>query len=167
MTESSQAVALQRLSVPKVARVPRRDFTDAERSTLIRVAQVLIPPRPGVPGCHELADFDERIAAATAILDPHFETIVECLAELSAATGDSLKPELVNRHETGDTGFYWVSMLLSGAYVYSENVAKRLNYPRPHRNPPNIIESVEALVSGGLLDPVLERGPLRCAAVHE
>ncbi|RAZ89417.1 hypothetical protein DPM33_17710 [Mesorhizobium hawassense] len=149
----------KRLSVSRPSAAPPRAFTEAELQTLRIVADTLIPPDGDFRSGSTLSKFDQLVTAAAAILDRHFDMLTGLLAELRATPQTEMWERLKRLEVENGEAFYVLSTLLVGAYIYSDEMKAELKYPAPHRNPPSLFDAADEL-SSGILDPVLERGPI-------
>lgn len=149
----------QRLSVSRPSSAPPRDFTEAELQTLRIVADTLIPSDVDFRSGSALSQFDQLVTRAAAILDRHFDMVTTVVGELSATPPSAMWERLKRLEAEDGEAFYYLSTLIVGAYIYSDEMKAELNYPAPHRNPPNLFDAADEL-SSGILDPVIERGPI-------
>lgn len=159
MVTVQQAHTNERLSVSMPRQAPPRNFTDLEMQTLRVVADTLIPAANGNPSGSGLAKFEGLVTRAAAILDKHFATLTAILGELSAIPSEQMWDRLRELEAQDNETFYLLSTLLAGAYLYSDEMKAELQYPAPHRNPPGLFDAADEL-STGILDPVIERGPI-------
>ena len=157
MVTSTPNPAPDRLSVSKPKKAPSRPFTMVEMETLRRVADTLIPAVEGSISGGSVADFENLATQAAGILDKSFADLVEALEHFSAVPQDRLWAALESYSAEEGGKFYTLSTLVVGIYLYSDEMKDTLNYPVPHRNPPDMFEVAEEL-SSGILDPVLSSG---------
>ncbi|RZF63641.1 hypothetical protein EWE75_15025 [Sphingomonas populi] len=143
-----------RLSVSRMSKTPPRAITPEEMATICRVADTLIPAGEGLLSGSAVGSFEALITRAAAILDKQFPTLVAALATLSTVPQDQLWGVLETMAAKNDPGFMTLSTVITGAYLYSEEIREQLNYPLPHRNPPDFFDAADEL-SSGILDPVM------------
>ncbi|MFE7422163.1 hypothetical protein [Rhodococcus sp. NPDC057529] len=151
--------SLQRLSAPTVRKTARRKLTDAEMQNLRRIAAALIPEAPGHIAADRIGTFEDLVDEALAVLDPHFDTIAVALESLQDVADEELFTSLKALDTTSPETFYPLSLLVVGVYLYSPEVEAKLQYPHPHRNPAGAMDAADEIESG-ILDPVIERGPI-------
>ncbi|MBY3301178.1 hypothetical protein HFO10_35760 [Rhizobium laguerreae] len=152
----------KRLSVSRPSAAPPRPFTDMELQTLRTVADALIPPQDDFRSGSAVSKFDQLVTNAAAILDKHFDLLTGVLEELRVTPGTEMWDRLKKLEAENGEAFYILSTLIVGAYIYSDEMKSELNYPTPHRNPPGLFDAADEL-SSGILDPVIERGPIYLA----
>lgn len=154
MANSVNSELPDRLSVSRMSKVPPRPITDEEMATMTRVADTLIPARDGMLSGSAVGNFEALITRATAILDKSFPDLVAALATLAPVPDDQLWDVLESMSAKNDPGFVTLTTVISGAYLYSDEIRKELNYPVPHRNPPDFFDAADEL-SSGILDQVM------------
>jgi hypothetical protein len=155
MANSMNGTPPDRLSVSRMSKAPPRPISDEEMATIRRVADTLIPSGDGLLGGSEVKDFESLITRAAAILDKQFPNLIAALATLSTVPQDQLWGALEAMAAQDDPGFFTLSTVITGAYLYSDEMREQLNYPVPHRNPPDFFDAADEL-SSGILDPVME-----------
>ncbi|MFC9549944.1 hypothetical protein ACFTWF_03750 [Rhodococcus sp. NPDC056960] len=168
MTRSTSVASpqIQRLSAPTVRKTARRNLTESELRDLRRIAASLIPGVPGRIAADQVATFDDLVHEALAIMDPHFDSIVAAIDRMSDVEDADMFAALRALDAESPTLFYPLSLLVAGVYLYSPEVEAVLQYPHPHRNPAGAMEAADEIESG-ILDPVIERGPIYVAAPTE
>ncbi|MGM4985921.1 MULTISPECIES: hypothetical protein [Rhizobium] len=159
MTNSGKLNSDKRLSVSRPASAPPRAFTQRELQTLRIIADTLIPQEGDFRSGSSVAEFNELVTKAAAILDKHFEMLTALLEVLGFTPATEMWARLRRLADEDGDGFYILSTLIVGAYIYSDEMKAELNYPVPHRNPPGLFDAADEL-SNGILDPVIERGPI-------
>lgn len=126
-----------------------------QRAVLAALADVLIPAAEGMPSASEAnahGKWLDRALAARRDLEP---VLARVLAEARGRDPD----EEVRRLDAEEPeAFAALMTLVAGAYTMNLKVRKRLGYPGQKHNPP-FPDEAEYYLDGGLLDPVLERGP--------
>lgn len=146
--------APDRLSVSRISKAPPRAISAEEMATIRRVADTLIPPGDGMLSGSAVTNFEALVTRAAAILDKQFPELIAALTLLSTVPQDQLWDVLESMSAKDDPGFNALSMIIAGAYLYSAEVREQLNYPLPHRNPPDFFDASDEL-SSGILDPVM------------
>lgn len=154
MVNSVNSDLPDRLSVSRMRKAPPRPITDEEMATIIRVADTLIPPGAGVLSGSAISNFESLVTRAAAILDKSFPDLVAALATLAPVPDDKLWEVLEGMSAKNDPGFVTLTTVISGAYLYSDEMRAQLNYPVPHRNPPDFFDAADEL-SSGILDQVM------------
>ena len=143
-----------RVSVSRLRKNPPRPLGPTEIETLRRVADTLIPPGHGVLSGSAIPEFEILVTKAAAILDKGFPQLVALLEELAPIADEGLWPALEAIAARDVAGFYTLSTIVAGAYLYSNEVREQLDYPLPHSNPPGLFDAADEL-SSGILDPVM------------
>lgn len=143
-----------RLSVSQPKKAPPRELTMDEMATMRRVADALIPSGDGVISGGSVNDFENLVTRAAAILDKTFPQLVAVLKTLSQVPQDDMWAALQKLSADDVAGFTTLSTLVAGAYLYSDEIKAELNYPAPHRNPPDFFDAADEL-SSGILDQVM------------
>lgn len=146
-----------RLSISVHSSKPRRPFSEEERRILRTVADCLIPAVDGYPSGSSVNGFDDLATKAAALLGAKFEQFTTTIASLASTGEDRMWATLQRMNSECPNDFYVLSMVVSAAYIYSEQMQAELNYPRPHQNPFGLFDVADELESG-ILDPVIERG---------
>jgi hypothetical protein len=157
MLKATNSELPDRLSVSRPKKAPTRPFTTVELESLRRVADTLIPAGDGVISCGAVSDFENLATRAAGILDKSFSDLVATLADLSLVPQEELWTALESFSKEEPQKFYVLSTLVAGIYIYSDEIKEELNYPVPHRNPPDMFDVADEL-SSGILDPVIGGG---------
>ena len=132
---------------------PPRPLTAAELATALRVAAVLVPGTTGVD------DYPALLDLALAARRDAFADIVAQLARLDGLGPEDLGAALRRASDAGDPGFGVLSAVLAGAYLLAPAVRERIGYPGQAARPPRFDLAAEQ-ITDGILDPVIERGPI-------
>ena len=132
------------------------DVTDEIRQRLARIADELIPAGEGMPAAGE-------VDVGGTQLDLVLRTLPDLQPHLVRALTWSEPPhsgiELVSRLQVEDADAYAaLTVVIVGAYYTHSEVRRLLGYPG-QLGKPVLIEYPE-YVTEGLLDAVLERGPI-------
>jgi hypothetical protein len=130
MTTSTPGGPPSRLSVPPKFAAPR-PLTSAEVSALRAIADVLIPASGDNPAATSEPDFDAWLVRAVDARADAFGAIAAFLGQL----------------------------VVAGAWLLTSTVRDRIGYPGQRRDPARFEEAVDQ-ISGGILDPVIARGPV-------
>ncbi len=130
--------------------------SDQQVAMLRRLGDTLVPAVDGMPSFSE-ADKSGRFLSRAFEALPHFAVLV-----LAAADGLGAQAPLdyLRRLEAEqpDT-FAALHLTLVGAYLVNRRVWRRLGYPG--RKPtPVLDDEAEFFLEGGLLEPVIARGPI-------
>lgn len=145
----------ERLSVPEPRRRPPRALTDAERASLHRIADTLIPARGPMPRPSDADGYDRWLDRALAARGDAFDAIIAEASSLDDVPDDALWDALRARHER--EGFKLVSTVVAGAYLMAPQVRRLIGYPGQERKHPQFDEAAEQIMDG-ILDPVIARG---------
>lgn len=158
-TPADRSAGIGRLSVSKLQRRPSRDLTLRELETFTLIADTLIPGTEDNPAGSAVKNFSALVTQAVAILDSRFEQLTSNLAELAAAKAEEMWERLRELSVSRPDDFYWLSTVVVAAYLYAPEIKEKLGYPTPHPNPADMFEVAEEL-SSGILEPVIQRGPV-------
>jgi len=126
-----------------------------QRAVLAALADVLIPAAEGMPSASEAnahGKWLDRALTARRDLEPVLGRV------LAEARGRDPDDEVRRLDAEEPEAFAALMTLVAGAYTMNLKVRKRLGYPGQKHNPP-FPDEAEYYLDGGLLDPVLERGP--------
>ena len=159
MNLQSETSRPTRLSVSRTKRAARRALTEDEMRILRLVADTLIPAAEGKLSGSAVKDFERLTGQALAILDARFDQLTAVMADLSPVSAADMWDRLREFNSVRADDFYWLSMVVVAAYLYSPEMKATLGYPTPHPNPYDLFEVAEELESG-ILDPVIERGEI-------
>ena len=148
----------RQLSTPRLRKAPPRPMTTVELKSLATIADALIAPYEDLPSGSAVNDFEVAVQEAIGIMGRYFAQLEQVLAQHArlASDGDTAS-WLKNLHQEDEKSFWVVSTIVAAVYVSSPQVLATVNYPLPHRNPPELTEAADDLETG-LLDPVIERG---------
>lgn len=157
----SDAAPGLRLSQPARLKAGR-SLTDDEHGTLRRIADCLIPAIDPFPGAARLDDYDEWLVVALDATAEHLDDLGAVLAGLGDVPDAELWDRLRELREVSVPSFSLLVDVVAGTYLMSPTIARLLGYPGQRRNPVNPEAAAHDLTSG-LLDPVIERGPIYVA----
>lgn len=150
-----------RLSVPRHHTAPPGELTAQQRAVLDAVGDLLIPGAEGDPAFTAAPGIQDQVRTALAARAEQFAVVTSTLDGL-APVDDGLAGRLQALHAGGSEGdgrFVLLSSVVAGAYLLVPEVRQRIGYPGQHRDPAGIEEAADEL-SDGILDPVVDRGPI-------
>jgi hypothetical protein len=157
----------QRLSVPRRVTTPPRELSQAQRATLHRVADQLVPAAGGNPAATQAPDFDAWLDRCIAARRDGIDLLLCTLDELAGAEGADLDQALRQMHADDVAGrFHLISSIVAGAYLAGDHIRRLIGYPGQFRQPARVDEAANELADG-ILDPVLERGHIYTSAAGE
>jgi hypothetical protein len=160
----STASSDRRLSVPPRRTTPPRPLSDDEHTTLLRIADTLIPAAGPNPKASEAQQFPAYLHLALAARADVFEIVLNAVNEL--ADVDDLYAALKRMWADDKGTFDPLSSIIAGAYFMTPQVKELIGYPGQHRDPAGLEDAANELETG-ILDPVLERGPIYVSAAGE
>jgi hypothetical protein len=146
-------MSTERLSSPPFDPRPPRSLTGGERHTFLRVAAIL------VPGTGALDGFDDLAERALAARRDAFDTIVDELHRLADLEGSALETELRRAAEDPHGAFGPLSTVIAGAYLMAPAGRAAVGYPGQAARPPRFDLAADEIMDG-ILDPVIDRGPV-------
>ncbi len=149
----------ERLSVPEYRPLPPRALTAAELSTLLAVADTLIPDGPAGRTPSRTPDYPRWLDRALAARRDAFDRVLALVAELGRLPRERLGAELRRLAGDPDSGFTELSTVVAGAYLLVPQVREAIGYPGQAHRPAPFDEAAEQIMDG-ILDPVIERGPI-------
>jgi choline dehydrogenase-like flavoprotein len=131
-------------------------LTSEQRATFWALADALIPATDKMPAASEAGSaekwLDRALAARPDLVEP-------LEAVLAAAAGCDPAAEARRLHAEDPDGFSALAQIVSGAYYMNLKIRKRIGYPGQGKRPP-FPDEAEYDLRDGLLDPVIERGPM-------
>ena len=146
-------------SVPRHVSAPPRPLRDEELATLLAAADVLIPEALGRPAATEAPGYERWLDRALAARSDVFDRVLALIDRLSELDDGALEAALRRLSDEEPTEFHALSSVIAGAYLLVPAVRRAINYPGQERRPARFDEAAEEIMSG-ILDPVLERGPI-------
>jgi hypothetical protein len=135
------------------------ELTPGRRETLARLADVLVPASGGMPSASAVgvadvgvdlvldARRDLRSVLARLLDEVEGEAPHEAIARLE---GEAHEPER----------FQALLVVVFGAYYMTPEVRRRIGYPGQEARPLDVMADIATYINEGLLDPVVERGPV-------
>lgn len=126
-----------------------------QRQTLEVLADVLIPADGDMPSASEAGvgrKWVDRVLAARSDLHEALERV------LREAKGREPDEELRRLEETDPVGLGTLQLVVAGAYYLNPRIRKLIGYPGQKAQPPYPDEA-DYYLAGGLVAPVIERGP--------
>lgn len=146
------------LSVPTAAVTPR-PFTPTELRTLGAIADVLIPTSTEDPAPTSEPGFEQSLAVAANARTDAFDAIIGVIDSLRGADPARIDTELRGLCAANAAVFQPLSSVIAGAWLLLPAVRNRIGYPGQGRNSAPLDQIADEL-STGILDPVIERGPI-------
>jgi FAD binding domain len=126
-----------------------------QRAVLAALADVLVPGDNGMPSASE-ANAHGKWLDRALVARPDLEPVLVRI--LAGARGRDPEQEVRRLDAEEPEAFAALMTLVAGAYTMNLKVRKRLGYPGQKHNPP-FPDEAEYYLDGGLLEPVLDRGP--------
>lgn len=160
------ASAAQRLSVPPRTTKPPRVITDDETAALLRIADCLIPESGENPKASDVEDFLPYLQLALAARADVFGHVLAAARSLDDVPDADLWTALRAMWTDDRTAFDQLSGVLAGAYFMTPRVKTLIGYPGQHRDAAGFEDAANELETG-ILDPVVERGPIYVSAAGE
>jgi hypothetical protein len=127
-----------------------------ERETLAGLADVLIPPGPVLPSASDAGvsrRWVDRVLAARPDLDAALRAV------LAGAAGADPEAEVARLRAQEPVAFATLALVVEGAYYLNRKVRKLIKIPFPARRDA-LPDEADFYLEGGLLDPVINRGPI-------
>jgi hypothetical protein len=151
--------ASARLSVPDQPRTPPRALTDTELKGLLRIGDILIPRRGDSPAISEAPGYERWLQLALASRAESFDVIAREGERCVEVAVEALPGELRRMAVDNPDCFRRISSVLAGAYLMIPEVRQAIGYPGQARRPAPFDQAANEIMHG-LLDPVVERGPV-------
>ena len=158
--------ASERLSVPPRKTKPPRALTDDEQASLLRIADTLIPAAGPNPKASDAEEFVPYLHLALAARADVFDAVLKAVSELADVADERLHSALKTMWAEDKFTFDPLSSIIAGAYFMTPQVKELIGYPGQHRDPAGLEDAADELETG-ILDPVLERGPIYVPAAGE
>lgn len=158
--------ATRRLSVPSRRTTPPRPLTDDEQTTLLRIADTLIPAVGPNPKASDAEQFVPYLHLALAARADVFEAVLSAVSTLSGVADEDLHDALRSLWADDKHTFDPLSSVIAGAYFMTPQVKELIGYPGQHREPAGLEDAANELETG-ILDPVLDRGSIYVSAAGE
>jgi hypothetical protein len=158
--------ASKRLSVPPRKTTPPRALTDDEQASLLRIADTLIPAAGPNPKASDAEEFVPYLHLALAARADVFDAVLKAVSELADVADEWLHSALKTMWAEDKFTFDPLSSIIAGAYFMTPQVKELIGYPGQHRDPAGLEDAADELETG-ILDPVLERGPIYVPAAGE
>ncbi|MDQ6815862.1 MAG: hypothetical protein M3018_00435 [Actinomycetota bacterium] len=146
-------------SVPRYEPDPPRTLREEERTALLAIADILIPAARALPRASAVPDYVSWLHRALAARSDAFDDVIDTVARLQRIEPSALPAALSQLSETEPASFQALSAVLAGAYLMVPEVRRAINYPGQEARPAPFDEAAEQIMSG-ILDPVIERGPI-------
>lgn len=150
---------MNNVSIPAAVKAPRA-LSDAERASLARVAETLIPARGDIPSAAAEPGFWDMLSSALDARSDAFGDIVDALRELALVDDGELWSKLQALDVEGPATFQALSAVITGAWLLTPGVRDRLGYHGQQSDKARLEEAVDE-ISSGILDAVVERKDTR------
>jgi hypothetical protein len=160
------APAPDRLSVPPRRTKPVRPLSDGEQDTLLRIADTLIPAAGPNPKASDVQEFLPYLHLALAARADVFNAVIKAVNDLADVDNNDLREALKRMWADDKFAFDPLSSIIAGAYFMTPQVKELIGYPGQHRDPAGLEDAANELETG-ILDPVIERGPIYVSAAGE
>ena len=131
-------------------------LTAEQHATFAGLADVLIPAAGKMP-CASEADREGKWLGKALDARPDF--VPELERVLDAAAGRDPEQEVRRLYDEEPDAFKALATMASGSYYMNIKVRKRIGFPGQGKRPP-FPDEAEYDLRDGLLDPVIERGPI-------
>jgi hypothetical protein len=151
--------ATRRLSVPTRKTQPPRALTDDESATLLCIADCLIPAAGPNPKASDAEDYAAYLQLALAARSDVFDAVLKAVHGIADVADGDLRAALKTMWAQDKFTFDPLSSIIAGAYFMSPQVKQLIGYPGQHRDPAGLEDAANELETG-ILDPVIERGPI-------
>lgn len=162
----TEARSPQRLSVPPRHTRPPRALSDEESTTLLRIADTLIPASGPNPKASDARDYRSYLELALAARADVFEALLASVRDFAEVPDDAMWSALKELWANDKRAFDPLSAVVAGAYFMTPQVMELIGYPGQHRDPAPLEEAADQIGSG-ILDPVLDRGHIYVSAAGE
>ena len=133
-----------------------RTLTQQQRQTLAGLGDELIPSAEGMPSASEAdvhGDWVDRV------LEVRPDVAENLIRVLDAASGQDPMEEIRRLNSDSPEDLATLGLVVTGAYYLNSRVRQAIGYPGQKPNPPYPDEA-DYYLRDGLLDPVVERGPI-------
>ena len=168
MTSVSRPAASnsQRLSVPQRHTTPPRELTESELSTLLRIADCLIPADGPNPKASDAVDYTAYLQLALGARTDVFNAVIAGVDKMAGVPESELWEALKRMSVDDKFTFDPLSSIVAGAYFMTPQIMELIGYPGQHRDPAPVDEAANEIATG-ILEPVLERGHIYVPAAGE
>jgi hypothetical protein len=166
MSSVQPGQSARRLSVPPRHIRPPRQLNDGELATLLRIADCLIPASGPNPKASDADGYVHYLNLALSARADTFDAVMSAIAALADVTDDDLWAALKRMWSEDKFTFDPLSSIVAGAYFMTPQVKELIGYPGQHRDVAGLDEAANELATG-ILDPVIERGPIYVSAAGE
>jgi hypothetical protein len=166
MSTPPSASAQQRLSVPPRTTKPPRALTDEESASLLRIADCLIPAAGPNPRASDAENYATYLQLALAARADVFDAVLKAVHSLAEVADSDLRVALKTMWAEDKFTFDPLSSIVAGAYFMTPQVKELIGYPGQHRDPAGLEDAANELETG-ILDSVIERGPIYISAAGE
>jgi hypothetical protein len=143
------------ISVPASAHAPR-DLAPAERATLARVADTLIPARSGAVAASAEPGFWDGLTVALDARADAFADIVGALQALSPTAAGEMWSQLQALESERPLTFQALSTVVTWAWLQTPGTSDRIGYHGQQSEKAGLDEAADEILSG-VLEPVIAR----------
>jgi hypothetical protein len=164
-TTPNAASTNRRLSVPVRTTAPPRQLSDTESATLLRIADCLIPASGPNPKASDAEDYQSFLQLALGARSDVFDKVMAGVAAFADVPDDKMWAALKDLWSRDRETFDPLSAIVAGAYFMTPQIMELIGYPGQHRDPAPV--ELAANEIEGLIDPVIERGPIYVSAAGE
>lgn len=127
-----------------------------QRQTLAQLADELVPAAEGMPAASDVDVHAEWIDRVLVVRPDLHATLTRILDQ---AAGKNTEEHIRELNSEAPEDLAALGLAVTGAYYLHPEVRERLGYPGQERRPPSANEA-EHFLQDGLLDPVIQRGPV-------
>lgn len=153
-------------------------LSSGQRAALLAVADVLVPAAGDIPAASATPDYGLWLDRA---LEARSEIVADLAGILDSLSSDGLSSGGFDAGglDAGGLGahlrrldaerpddFRLLAQVIAGAYFMIPAVLDRIGYPGQHREPAGLTDAADELETG-ILDPVVDRGPMLRAVPGE
>jgi hypothetical protein len=133
---------------------------------MMRIADCLIPAAGPSPKASDAENYVAYLHLALAARADVFDTVVKAVYSLADVADYELWAALKRMWAEDKFTFDPLSSIVAGAYFMTPQVKELIGYPGQHRDPAGLEDAANELETG-ILDPVIERGPIYVSAAGE
>jgi hypothetical protein len=133
-------------------------LTDRELTTLFHIADCLIPATGPNPAGSAAEDYTAHLLLALGARRDAFDRVMAGVESLADLPDEGLWAALRQMWSTDLETFNPLSAIVAGAYFMTPQIKALIGYPGQQRDPASVDEAANEIE--GLIDPVIERGPI-------
>lgn len=131
-------------------------LTSAERAAFARIADYLIPEGEGMPSASAVGVPDQLLDHVMAVRPDLTEALLRGLRNAGDLPGEAAA-RMINEQDA--EAFHAISLAASGGYYMSPVVRQAIGYPGQESRPFDPDKTTD-YIDDGLLQPVIDRGPI-------